>query len=335
MSLEFGATLALNLGIVAAEVHAMAGVRAELGPGDGVSLTGFVRIGGSVDLLGLVSVTVELVVSLRYEPSPANALVGSASVVVEIDLTLYSDSIELNSGEWRVEGGDVLELGAGQADLEAPRGHDGVDAVIMSADMAPSKRGDGPIEGTRSCRIGRARGQSWCPSGLAEVACPRPGIPYAGGGCPSAREPVGATRVDDSLGEAEGDGLPRRAIRAAPGVDDLPALHRLPSGEAREDHLGPRGSFTGGRIGTAEGQANGDHVPVRDHRLDRHSDVGELFVQAREGPLHSLATVTDAWRFGVKLMLCREELVGRVQLLLVDHMLHDSAHGVRVLGGFH
>ena len=157
MSLEFGATLALNLGIVAAEVHAMAGVRAELGPGDGVSLTGFVRIGGSVDLLGLVSVTVELAVSLRYEPSPENALVGSASVVVEIDLTLYSDSIELNSGEWRVEGGDVLELGAGQADLEAPRGHDGVDAVIMSADMAPSKRGDGPIVGTRSCRIGRPR----------------------------------------------------------------------------------------------------------------------------------------------------------------------------------
>ena len=68
----------------------------QVGPGDGVSLTGFVRIGGSVDLLGLVSVTIELVVSLRYERA-RNALVGIASVVVEIDLTLYSDSIELKA----------------------------------------------------------------------------------------------------------------------------------------------------------------------------------------------------------------------------------------------
>ena len=98
---------------------------------------------------------------------------------------------------------------------------------------------------------------------------------------------------------------------------------------------GHDGSFTGGRIGTAVGKADSDHVLFRHDRLDRHSDVGKLLVQAREGPLHSLATATDARRFGVKLVLVREELVGRVQVLLVDHMLHDSAHGGLVLGGSH
>ena len=121
-------------------------------------------------------------------------------------------------------------------------------------------------------------------------------------------------------------GFPNRAC-----VGDLPAFDRFPCGEAGEDHLGPCGSFTGGRVGTAEGKADGNHVPFPDHRLDRHSDVGELFVQACEGPLHAFATATDARRFGVKLVLIREELVGRIQVLLVDHMLHDSAHGGLVL----
>ena len=45
--------------------------------------------------------------------------------------------------------------------------------------------------------------------------------------------------------------------------------------EKRVKIIGPRGSFTAGRIGTAVGKADGDHVLFRDHRLDRHSDVGE------------------------------------------------------------
>jgi hypothetical protein len=91
-----------------------------------------------------------------------------------------------------------------------------------------------------------------------------------------------------------------------PGIRNLPTLHSLALGEAREDHLGSRGPFAAGRVGTAEGQAYGDHVPFRHRGLDLDPDVGELFVQAREGPLHPLGTATDSGRFGVKLVLFGE-----------------------------
>jgi hypothetical protein len=58
-------------------------------------------------------------------------------------------------------------------------------------------------------------------------------------------------------------------------------------------------------------------------------------VQAAKCPLHSLGTAPDARRFGMKLVLFSVKLVRHVQILLVDHILHDSAHGGLVLSGFH
>ena len=111
LSLEFGATLALDFGIVSAEVHALGGAATEIGPGTHRSITGFVRIGGSVELLNLLTVTIELVVRLRYD-GDTNELTGRATLVVEVDLTLYSDSIELDSGEWHLLGGSGPAVGA-------------------------------------------------------------------------------------------------------------------------------------------------------------------------------------------------------------------------------
>ena len=101
--LEFGAMVALDFVVASAEVHALGGVRMQL-VGSDVEVSGFLRIGGSVDILGLVSVSLELCVSLSYR-SETNALVGRATLVVEIDLFLWSDSIELDSGEWVLAGG--------------------------------------------------------------------------------------------------------------------------------------------------------------------------------------------------------------------------------------
>jgi hypothetical protein len=106
-SLDFGATIGVDFGIVSAEVHALGGVRYTMGPGGSpISAAGFIRIGGSVDILGLASVSVDLLVELTYE-SGGNRLVGRATLVVEIDLTLYSDSFELDSGEWVIAGGSA------------------------------------------------------------------------------------------------------------------------------------------------------------------------------------------------------------------------------------
>jgi hypothetical protein len=112
-SLDFGASIGVNFGIVKAEVHALGGVRYVM-QGDDVQLTGFIRLGGSVDILGLASVSIDLLVELTYD-SAGNRLIGHASLVVEIDLTLYSDSVQLDSGEWVLagEGGGAPAVPAG------------------------------------------------------------------------------------------------------------------------------------------------------------------------------------------------------------------------------
>lgn len=104
ISLQFGAAIALNFGVAQAEVHAFGGIRYALLPDHSVTLTGFLHIGGSVELLGLVSVAVELQVALDYQ-FDSNSLVGQAKLVIEVDLTLYSHRFELDSGEWRIFGG--------------------------------------------------------------------------------------------------------------------------------------------------------------------------------------------------------------------------------------
>ncbi len=103
-SLEFGAMMSVDFVVASGEVHALGGVR-YLQQGSSVELTGFVRIGGSVDVLGLVSVSIELVVQLAYD-FDGKRLVGRATLVLEIDLTFWSDSFEIDSGEWVLQGGD-------------------------------------------------------------------------------------------------------------------------------------------------------------------------------------------------------------------------------------
>ena len=95
-SLDFGASVAISVGVAEAEVHALGGVRFLL-TGDEVKVSGFLRIGGSVDVLGLVSVSVELRVELAYDGA---VLSGRATAVVEIDVTFWSGSINLDSGEY-------------------------------------------------------------------------------------------------------------------------------------------------------------------------------------------------------------------------------------------
>ena len=102
-ALEFGALVAINFFIARGEVHALGGVRFELQADRRVRITGYLRIGGSVNVLGLVSVSIELIIALSYR-SATNALVGRATLVIAIDLTLWSDSMEIDSGEWTFAG---------------------------------------------------------------------------------------------------------------------------------------------------------------------------------------------------------------------------------------
>lgn len=112
-SLEFGAIVAINFVVVSAEVHAVGGVRFELAPGSSTpAFTAFLRIGGSVELLGLISVTVELLIELAYYPDEV-MLRGRAVLVVDVDVALFSESVRLDSGVWEFSAAPLIPGGPG------------------------------------------------------------------------------------------------------------------------------------------------------------------------------------------------------------------------------
>lgn len=115
-SLDFGSTVAIGVGIATAEAHALGGVRF-LQQGNKVTVAGFIRIGGSVEVLGLVSVSVDLRVELFYA---GGALSGHATVAVEIDVTFWSGSITLDSGTPVLAGAEAPTTTKPSAKASAP-----------------------------------------------------------------------------------------------------------------------------------------------------------------------------------------------------------------------
>lgn len=109
-SLEFGARLAVNFLVATGQVYALGGIRYVQNAG-AVDISGYLRIGGSLEILKIVSVSVEIVILLSYQSSNQR-LVGRATLVLEIDLTLWSDSIEIDTGEWILQGGSSPRIGA-------------------------------------------------------------------------------------------------------------------------------------------------------------------------------------------------------------------------------
>ncbi|HXF29983.1 MAG TPA: hypothetical protein VN522_00575 [Solirubrobacterales bacterium] len=105
-SIDFGASIEVDFLVARGEVHALGGVRFRQ-LGGSIAIDGFLDIGGSVEVLGLVSASIELVVTLTYtEEEGKNRLVGRATIVLEIDLTLFSESVEIDSGEWVLAGSE-------------------------------------------------------------------------------------------------------------------------------------------------------------------------------------------------------------------------------------
>lgn len=132
-SLEFGARLAVNFVVAKGEVYALGGVR-YLQKGSRVEISGYLRLGGSLEVLALVSVSVELRIALTYD-SDGNRLVGRATLVLELDLTLWSDSVEIDSGEWVLMGGAAPVSGTARP---APQLFSGItdDGTVQTVDEA-------------------------------------------------------------------------------------------------------------------------------------------------------------------------------------------------------
>ena len=94
MGLEAAASLSIDLGVASGSVSISVGVYLRL-EGDKGSLTGYFRIRGEVDVLGLISASITLELSLTYD-FDTGKMVGRASVVVEIDILFFSASVEVS-----------------------------------------------------------------------------------------------------------------------------------------------------------------------------------------------------------------------------------------------
>ena len=109
-ALEFGGIAELDLVVVKGGVHLLAGVYLSMGPG-GLVVEGHLRLGGYVDVLGLVTVSIEFYLALTYVEA-RNVLSGSGRLTVGVKLLFYSESFSFEIHR---------EIGFGGApDLAAP-----------------------------------------------------------------------------------------------------------------------------------------------------------------------------------------------------------------------
>jgi hypothetical protein len=93
---EFGASISVNFGVASGGVYVMAGIyfKMEMNP-DKAALTGYFRMGGEVDVLGIVSASIELYLSLMYEFSSGKCA-GKATLTIEVEILFFSVSVEIS-----------------------------------------------------------------------------------------------------------------------------------------------------------------------------------------------------------------------------------------------
>jgi hypothetical protein len=99
-ALEFGANCSLNLGVASGGVHMMAGIYFGMARNDKTNvmqatLTGYLRVGGELSVLGIISISVEFNLSFSYMPAPADKAYGKATLSVTVSIAFFSATVEL------------------------------------------------------------------------------------------------------------------------------------------------------------------------------------------------------------------------------------------------
>jgi hypothetical protein len=90
---EFGASLSIDFGVASGGVHVMAGIYFRMEQ-DAASLTGYFRLGGRVDVLGIITASIELYLELRYEFQTGKCI-GKAKLTIEISVLIFSGSVTI------------------------------------------------------------------------------------------------------------------------------------------------------------------------------------------------------------------------------------------------
>ncbi len=94
-ALEFGGSFAMNLGVASGSVTLMAGIYFKY-EDNLVTLTGYVRCTGELEVLGLISISAEFYLALTYEETHGKPRVwGQASLTVKIKILFFSAKVTL------------------------------------------------------------------------------------------------------------------------------------------------------------------------------------------------------------------------------------------------
>ena len=95
-AIEFGGAVSLNLGVASGGVYIMGGIYFAFAE-NAVSLTGFLRAGGYLSVLGIVTVAVEFRMALGYRKVDGRSeMYGQASLTVSVKVAFFSKSVSLS-----------------------------------------------------------------------------------------------------------------------------------------------------------------------------------------------------------------------------------------------
>jgi hypothetical protein len=106
-ALEFGAQIAINLGVASGSVYIKGGFYFHYSESPaGIEFEGYIELGGRLSVLGIITVSLTFHLSLTYEsktlpdkadgrPHTQNRLFGQASLVVEIEILFFSVSVSV------------------------------------------------------------------------------------------------------------------------------------------------------------------------------------------------------------------------------------------------
>ncbi|GAA0473159.1 hypothetical protein ABZ951_01720 [Streptomyces sp. NPDC046215] len=142
-ALEFGAALSMNLGVASGSLSVMAGIyfRLELATGT-ARLTGYFRARGEVDVLGIVSASIEIYLALEFETA-GGTVYGRARITISIHIGFWSQSVTIECEKRFIGSGPPAPALPGRAATEAA---DTPRPPTFAEMMAPYPD---PVSGTR------------------------------------------------------------------------------------------------------------------------------------------------------------------------------------------
>ncbi|HEV2578996.1 MAG TPA: hypothetical protein VGU25_17455 [Acidobacteriaceae bacterium] len=95
-ALEFGGEFSIDLGVASGGVHIMAGIYFKLA-GSNSTLTGFVDIGGEVSVLGIISISIDLNLSLSWiHTAKGDKVQGRATLSISVSILFFSISVSVS-----------------------------------------------------------------------------------------------------------------------------------------------------------------------------------------------------------------------------------------------